>query len=146
MIQQLLNIDDYATEERKARRKGADATAEFFTPYSIVKKMTDKVPEEYWADPTKTFCEPCFGNGQFIVYIIWNRIQHGIDWKTALKTTYGVELMEDNVVECKERIIDMLDKLNIDYSKRSAMRILNKNLICSDFFNWDFENWKPINN
>ena len=146
MIQQLLDLTDYATETRKARRKGSKSTQEFFTPYDIVKKMAEKVPEAYWSDPTKTFCEPCFGNGQFVLYIIWNRIQHNIDWKTALKTCYGVELMQDNVDECKERIIDMLDKLNIDYSKRSAMRILNKNLVCSDFFKWDFENWKPINN
>ena len=146
MIEQLLNIDNYATETRKERRKGSKSTQEFFTPYDIVKKMAEKVPEAYWADPTKTFCEPCFGNGQFVLYIIWNRIQHSIDWKTALKTCYGVELMQDNVDECKERIIDMLDKLNIDYSKRSAMRILNKNLVCSDFFKWDFETWKPINN
>ena len=149
LIEHLLDLTGYATEERKNRRKNnknGKATAEFFTPYDIVKKMAEKVSEEVWADPTKTFCEPCFGNGQFVLYIIWNRIQHSIDWKTALKTCYGVELMQDNVDECKERIIDMLDKLNIDYSKRSAMRILNKNLVCSDFFKWDFENWKPINN
>lgn len=145
MIQHLLDLTNYATDKRRARRKGAGSTQEFFTPYEIVKKMCDKIPEETWADPTKTFCEPCLGNGQFVLYIIWNRIQHGIDWKTALKTTYGVELMEDNLQECKERIIDMLDKLNIDYSKRSAMRIMNKNLVCSDFFKWDFENWCPLN-
>ena len=38
MIQQLLNIDKYATEERKSRRKGSKSTQEFFTPYEIVKR------------------------------------------------------------------------------------------------------------
>ena len=145
MIQQLLNIDNYATEVRKARRKGTKSAQECFTPYEIVKKMADKVPEECWADPTKTFCDPCFGNGQFILYIIWNRIQHGIDWETALSTCYGVELMQDNVIETHSRVLGLLDALDIDYDKDVAMGIMCKNLVCSDFFKWDFENWKTNN-
>lgn len=141
MIQQLLDLTNYATEERKARRKGSKSTQEFFTPYEIVKKMAEKVSNEVWADPTKTFCEPCFGNGQFVLYIIWNRIQHGVDYLTALKTCYGVELMQDNVEETYERIFNLLDLLKINYDKNNVLRILKKNLVCSDFFEWDFENW-----
>jgi hypothetical protein len=141
MIQQLLNIDNYVTETRKERRKGSKSTQEFFTPYEIVKKMCDKIPESTWADPTKTFCEPCFGNGQFVVYIIWNRIQHGIDWETALRTCYGVELMQDNVYETHARLIALLDTLEIDYDEDVALDIMLENLVCSDFFEWDFENW-----
>ena len=143
MIQQLLNIDNYATEIRKGRRKGIKSTQEFFTPYEIVKKMAEKIPESTWADPTKTCCEPCFGSGQFVLYIIWNRIQHGIDWETALRTCYGVELMQDNVIETHSRVFKLLDALNIDYDKDVAMGIMYENLVCSDFFEWDFENWKP---
>ena len=141
VIKNLLDLTDYATETRKARRKGRKSTQEFFTPYEIVKKMADKVPEEDWADPTKTFCEPCFGNGQFVLYIIWNRIQHGVDYLTAIKTCYGVELMQDNVKETYERIFKLLDLLEIDYDKNEVLNVLKKNLVCSDFFEWDFENW-----
>ena len=141
MIEHLLDLTDYATETRKARRKGNKSTQEFFTPYEIVKKMADKVPEEDWADTTKTFCEPCFGNGQFVLYIIWNRIQHGVDYLTAIKTCYGVELMQDNVKETYERIFNLLDLLEIDYDKNEVLNVLKKNLVCSDFFEWDFENW-----
>ena len=141
MIEHLLDLTDYATETRKARRKGSKSTQEFFTPYEIVKKMADTVPEEDWADPTKTFCEPCFGNGQFVLYIIWNRIQHGVDYLTAIKTCYGVELMEDNVKETYERIFKLLDLLEIDYDKNEVLDVLKKNLVCYDFFEWDFENW-----
>jgi hypothetical protein len=144
MIQQLLNIDNYATEERKARRKGSKSTQEFFTPYEIVKRMADKIPESTWADPAKTFLEPCFGNGQFVLYIIWNRIQHGIDWETALRTLYGVELMQDNVDECKERIHKLLEIMDLCYDKEVADEIMEHNLVCSNFWEWDFENWKYI--
>ena len=143
-IEHFLNLQGYATDERKSRRKGSKGTQEFFTPYSIVKRMGDKISEEDWSNPNKTFCEPCFGNGQFVIYIIWNRIQHGIDWYTALSTCYGVELMPDNVQEAKDRIIELLKSLNIDFNEQEARDIMNKNLVCSDFFKWDFENWRPI--
>ena len=142
-IEQFLDLSDYATDKRKARRKGKNGTQEFFTPYSIVKKMCDKISDEDWQNPSKTFLEPCCGNGNFIIYIIWNRIQHCIDWKTALETLYGVELMQDNVDETKERIIDLLNKLNIEYDKDVAYEIMNRNIVCSDFFKWNFEEWRP---
>lgn len=145
-IEQFLDLNGYITDTRLSRRKNnkeGKNTAEFFTPYSIVKKMADKISEEDWSDPNKTFCEPCFGNGQFVIYIIWNRLQHGIDWKTTLETLYGVELMEDNVQECKERILDLLDKLQIKYNKEEAKKIMDKNLVCHDFFTWNFEEWRP---
>ena len=145
-IQQFID-HDYATDVRRNRRKGKDggnATNEFFTPFSIVKKMADKIPNEDWSDPEKTFLEPCFGDGNFVCYIIWNRIEHGVNWQTALKTLQGLELMEDNVKETKERVIDLLDQMNISYDRETAMGIMDRNLVCADFFKWDFDNWKYI--
>ena len=143
-IEHFLNLQGYATEIRKARRKGSGGTQEFFTPYSIVKRMGDKISEEDWSNPNKTFCEPCFGNGQFVIYIIWNRLQHGIYWKTTLETCYGVELIQDNVYETHGRIIKLFDELGIDYDEDAAMDIMLKNLVCHDFFTWNFEEWRPM--
>ena len=143
-IEQLLDLTNYTTDSRVARRKGSGGSQEFFTPYSIVKRMCDKIPDEAWSDQTKTFLEPSFGSGQFVVYIVWNRIQHGIDWQTALKTLYGVELQADNVLECHDRVIDLLTKLGIEFDERTARKIMKENLVCSDFFKWDFEHWRPI--
>ena len=47
-IEEFLSLDGYATDERKARRKTNNKlkisnTNEYFTPYSIVKKMCDKI-------------------------------------------------------------------------------------------------------
>lgn len=145
-IEKFLLLDGYE-ESRLFRRKTSkiSGTAEFFTPYSIVKRMCDKVSDEDWVDPNKTFCEPCFGNGQFVIYIIYNRIIHGINWRTALETCYGVELMQDNVDECKDRVIDLLNALGISFNENTAREIMDKNLVCSNFFDWDFEHWKEIN-
>lgn len=142
-IQQFID-HDYATDTRKDRRKGKGGTQEFFTPYSIIRRMCDKIHDDEWADLEKTWLEPCIGDGNFVCYIIWNRIQHGIDWQTALKTLYGVELQLDNVLECHDRVIDLLTKLGIEFDERTARKIMKKNLVCSDFFKWDFEHWRPI--
>ena len=85
-IQKFIDID-YATEERISRRKNPKVnTQEFFTPYSIVKKMCDKISEEDWSNPNKTFCEPSFGNGNFVLYIIPD-----INWEDdRVKTDEGL--------------------------------------------------------
>lgn len=56
-IKQFLDLSKYVTDVRKDRRKGSGCSQEFFTPYSIVKRMCDKIPDSDWADPTKTFLE-----------------------------------------------------------------------------------------
>lgn len=141
-IEQILDLTNYS-DSREDRRRGTKGTNEFFTPYEIVKRMADKISEEDWKDPNKTFLEPSFGNGQFILYIIYKRLHSRVDWETTLETLYGVELMEDNVQECKERILNLLDALQIKYDKELALQIMDRNLICHDFFTWNFEEWRP---
>ena len=46
------------------------------------------------------------------------------------------------LIETYDRIFDLLDKMNIDYDKDEALKIMHENLVCSDFFEWDFDNWK----
>ena len=143
-IEELID-KNYTTDTRLARRKGPGGTQEFFTPSSLVSKMCDKIPSTDWSNPTKTFLEPCFGNGNFLVEIIRRRIvDYSIDWKIVLNNLYGVELMPDNVQEAKDRIIELLKSLNIDFNEQEARDIMDHNLVCSDFFKWDFENWRPI--
>lgn len=141
----------YATEVRKARRKGKGGTSEYFTPVSLVKKMCDKVSEDDWSDISKTFLEPSFGNGNFLVEIYARKLSYcknEEDVYTALSSVYGVELMEDNVQECKERVLFMLLRYssthNMDLDDKRVMKILDENLVCSDFFKWNFEEWRPM--
>lgn len=144
-IEKILSLEGYDTPERRARRKNSEVNSqEFFTPYSIVNRMADKISDDDWSDPSKTFCDPCFGNGQFIVYIIWRRLQSGIPYLQVLSTTYGVELMQDNVQECHGRIFNLLDLMGIEFDHETVTKILQHNLVCSDFFHWDFIEWKPI--
>ena len=73
-IEQFLSLDGYINDVRKNRRKlseGNKGTQEFFTPYSIVKRMCDKIPDEDLADPAKTFLESslCIVNLLCIIFI-----------------------------------------------------------------------------
>ena len=139
-----LSLEGYDTEVRKSRRKTGKSTNEFFTPYSIVKKMADKISEEDWQDPTKTFLEPCAGNFQFICYIIWNRIQHEVNLKTALETCYCVELMQDNIDEGRARTHELLRSILPEYDPEIADEIMTKNFVVHDFFTWNFNEWREM--
>jgi hypothetical protein len=143
-LKKILSLDGYDTDTRKERRKDWHSE-EFFTPEVLVTKMCNKVPDEKWSDPDATFLEPCMGNGQFVVAIIYRKILKDSTWKQALSTTYGVELFQDNVDETKDRVIYLLQELEVpDFDEKVARQIMQENLVCSDFFKWDFENWKPL--
>jgi site-specific DNA-methyltransferase (adenine-specific) len=57
-------IKDYNTHQK---RKEND---EVFTPNSLINDMLDKLPEEVWSNPDKTWLDPCAGLGNFSVQIL----------------------------------------------------------------------------
>ena len=101
-------------ERRKNRRK---KTAEFFTPPSLVNEMLDKLPKEVWREG-KTFCDPACGNGEFLVWVLLRKLAKGHKPLDALKTIYGVDIMSDNIEECRKRllkIISLCEKITEDH-------------------------------
>ena len=114
---------------------------EVFTPKALVEKMMDKIPEEKWKDPNSVWLEPTFGSGNMLICMLERRIASGVEPVQAVKTLYGVELMQDNVDLCKDRIREVLraNKVKID---KKVNDIIDHNFVCSDFFKWDFENWR----
>jgi hypothetical protein len=127
--------------KRKTRRK---ETAEDFTPDSLVQEMLDKLPQEVWTDPNKTFLDNSAGNGNFLVAILRRKLSLKHDPLVALSTIYGVELMPDNVEEMKDRLLIELPSLTPEESKK-ARKIINHNIVCHDALTWDYENWKSTN-
>lgn len=51
--------------------------------------------------------------------------------------------MEDNTEELKERLYKLLTSYNFNITDE-IKNIVNNNLVCTDFFKWDYENWCPI--
>jgi len=129
-------------EKRKARKS---ITAEEFTPAELVNEMIDKLPEDVWDDPQKTFLDNSAGNGNFLVAILQRKLDHGHDPLQALSTIYGVEIMYDNVEEMHHRIYSIVkDLLPTQEEKDKAFKIIKENIVCSDAFKWDYENWCPL--
>ena len=104
-------------------------TAEIFTPTSLVQKMLDKLEEQdptLFLDPNKDFLDNSCGDGQFLSEVVIRKMEKsGCSLEQALSTTYGVELMEDNVVECRKR-------LSGPNPTPEIIEILNKNIVCYD--------------
>ena len=88
-------------------------SAEDFTPDEIVEKMFSLVDDKIYKDFSKTYLDPCAGIGNMLVYLYKKRIN---ECKTlddsikALETIYGIELMQDNIDECKKRLYNILHK------------------------------------
>jgi hypothetical protein len=101
---------------------------EVFTPDFIVDRMLDMVPDDVWDNPDKTFLEPSCGNGNFIVAIIRKKLAHGSTIEQALNTTFGVDILEDNISECRKRVIDEFTN-----NDPKLIDIVNKNIRCEDF-------------
>jgi len=110
-------------------------TAEVFTPTWLVQQMLDKLESEnseLFTNPNKTFLDPSCGDGQFLSEVIIRKMERsGCSLEQALSTTYGVELMEDNVKMCKERLAGPLPTKEI-------LDILDKNIICHDALTYHY--------
>lgn len=121
-------------------------TGEVFTPLELVDEILDKLPPECW-NKNKTFLDPSAGDGNFLVQVIKRKLKHNHTAKQALQTTYGVELMPDNVADCKERLLEVValhEQITTMDAKKKYGKIVDRNIVCSDAFKWDFENWKPL--
>jgi hypothetical protein len=87
-------------------------TGEVFTPPELVNEMLDKLPEDQWTDPSKTFIDPACGNGNFLVEVIRRKIEAGAQPLHALMTTYGVDIMPDNITECQQKLVRVAYELS----------------------------------
>lgn len=81
---------------------------EVFTPLKIVNEMLDLVEP---ITIEKTFLEPTCGNGNFVVEIYRRKFKlckNKKDFETALKSVVAIDLLPDNIEECKNRVKDLL--------------------------------------
>ena len=105
------------------------ATSEVFTPTDLVQNTLDELPQELFADPTKTFLDPSCGDGQFLGEVLIRKMENGIDFETALGSIYGVDLMKDNVELCRERLL---------CGREDLRHIVEKNIVCHDALTYDY--------
>lgn len=104
------------------------ATQEVFTPTDTVIDLL-KEYENDLKDPEKEFIDPSCGDGQFLGEVLIHKIENGIDFETALATIYGVDLMEDNVELCRERLL---------CGREDLRHIVERNIVCADGLEYNY--------
>jgi hypothetical protein len=130
----------------RSRARVADH-GEVFTPEWLVDAMLDLVEDETTRIDAR-FLEPACGSGNFLVKVLQRKLaavelKYGMsDFERlnysllALKCIYGIELLADNIVECRENLLTIFaDYLGLsanDDAYLAARHVLSVNLVHGD--------------
>ena len=142
----------------KSKKRVADH-GEVFTPPWLVDAMLDLVKDEAERIDSR-FLEPACGSGNFLVRVLQRKLA-AVETKFgksdfekrhyslyALMCTYGIELLPDNIAECRANMLDVLaEYLNIDEADeayRAASYVLAQNLVHGDALTMRTEGGQPI--
>lgn len=120
-------------ERDKVRVK---ATGEVFTPTLLVQEVLDNLDQSLFKDSTKTFLDNCCGDGQFLSEVLIRKVENSSTFEEALHTTYGVDLMQDNVDLCRQRLL---------CGREDLRHIVEQNIVCADAlrYHYRFDNSPP---
>lgn len=134
----------------KSKQRVADH-GEVFTAEREVNAMLDLVKSETERIDSR-FLEPACGDGNFLEAILLRKLavvtsryrQNALDYERfsilALTSLYGVDILLDNVAECRDRLYKIWNKAytkNVkktanDEARRAARFILKRNILCGD--------------
>ena len=142
----------------KSKQRVADY-GEVFTPEWLVEAMLDLVKEESERIDSR-FLEPACGSGNFLVKVLQRKLatvenkfgKSAFEKKhyalLGLMCIYGIELLEDNIKECRENMLEIFSEyLNIEADDdlyHAASYVLEQNLIHGDARTMKAISGKPI--
>jgi hypothetical protein len=132
---------------------------EVFTPAWMVEAMLDLVKDETERIDSRVL-EPACGSGNFLVQVLRRKLA-GVELKfgradfekrhyalLALMCTYGIELLADNVAECRANLLEVVAAyLDLDASDdlyRAASYVLAQNLVHGDALKMRTSDDQPI--
>jgi hypothetical protein len=138
---------------------------EVYTAPREVKAMLDLVKQQTERIESR-FLEPACGNGNFLVEVLTrklakiaarygkNRLEYERYSVSAIASLYGIDILEDNVHECRSRLynyftaqyIDRFGLFRSDDLPNTVKYILNRNIVWGDALTLQTmgENPKPI--
>ncbi|RWP05075.1 DNA methyltransferase [Mesorhizobium sp.] len=142
----------------KSKKRVADH-GEVFTPAWMVEAMLDLVKGETERIDSR-FLEPACGSGNFLVRVLQRKLtaveikfgrsdfEKGHYALLALMCIYGIELLADNIAECRANLLEIFaDYLNMDESAdlyRAASHVVSQNLVHGDALTMRAHNGQPI--
>jgi len=124
---------------------------EVYTPPEIVNDMLDLVKRETERVESRFF-EPACGTGNFLAEILRRKLdvveriyrRSQLDFERnlvlAVSSIYGIDILEDNVIACRQRLFEIADERYTalfkrkakEFCRRSLRYILGKNIIWGD--------------
>lgn len=134
----------------KSRKRVRDH-GEVFTPEWLVNAMCDLVADECLR-PDARFLEPACGDGNFLAVILSRKLaaltarhrRHRADYEAysfvSVASLYGVDVLADNVVKCRERLLALWQGA-YPFSKQTPLyprlegairAVLDRNILCGD--------------
>lgn len=142
----------------KSKQRVADH-GEVFTPAWMVEAMLDLVKDETERIDSR-FLEPACGSGNFLVRVLQRKLA-AVELKfgksafekrhyalLALMCTYGIELLEDNITECRANLLEIFAAyLKIEPSDdlyRAASYVLSQNIVHGDALKMRTSDDQPI--
>lgn len=147
----------HSSELIKSKKRVEDH-GEVFTPLWLVEAMLDLTEESDRIDAR--FLEPACGTGNFLTRILQRKLaivelkykKAGNDRRSfaliSLMSLYGIELLEDNIAECRNRLLSIFaDFLNIGPSDDfylAATYVLSRNLVNGDALRMSTSDNQPI--
>lgn len=165
-----MEIDE--TKQVKSKKRVTDY-GEVFTNEREVNAMLDLVKQETERIDAR-FLEPACGNGNFLAEVLKRKLvivekkysKSQIEWERntfiAVSNIYGVDILEDNAVECQDRLFAIFSKIYIakfgtdcklEFLK-SIKFVLKRNILWGDALDFTnpvtkkqiiFSEWSMIN-
>jgi SAM-dependent methyltransferase len=162
-------IQDKKHQQVISRKRVADH-GEVYTAPREVNAMLDLVRQETERIDSR-FLEPACGTGNFLTEILKRKLQvvqarYGkspLEYERyailAVSSLYGIDILEDNVMECRRRLFDIFDRrydsLFKEECRESVTYILERNIIWGDALTLQtvgenpqpivFSEWSPVN-
>jgi hypothetical protein len=154
-----LPTEPAASEELvKSKQRVADH-GEVFTPSWMVEDMLDLVKSESERIDSR-FLEPACGSGNFLRAVLTRKLR-AVDTRykkseferrhyalLALTSIYGIELLADNVEECRKNLLDIfiefLGATDTKVFADAAANILRANIIHGDALSLETTSGDPI--
>ena len=158
-----LKTTDVSSEQQVVSRQRVADHGEVYTAKREVNAMLDLVKEETERIDSR-FLEPACGRGNFLVEILsrkmevvrrcfaHNRFEYDLASAQAVSSIYGIELLPDNVENCRQRLFMQFletyrQHLSAEASpelERCIRFLFEKNILCGDALTMLQEDGTPI--
>ncbi len=162
------------TEKQVVSKKRVAAHGEVYTGKREVNAVLDRVKQETERIESR-FLEPTCGTGNFLTEILQRKLRvvesryskSQLDYERnavlAVSSVYGIDILEDNILECRKRLFDIFDqaytrlfkKMAKEECRKAVKYILERDIIWGDALTLMivadnpqlivFSEWSPFN-